>query len=79
VDCYVGIQTSKITDISTDKRILSVVKGKELKLPLCLINEDVLGSRGIALPSLISALYGGERSASRRGRFISEETESGDY
>jgi hypothetical protein len=35
------------------------------------------GARGMDLPFLVSALVGGERSASRPGRFIPKESTDG--
>jgi hypothetical protein len=53
-------------------------KGKQVKLPLCLINKaqyhgDVLRSGGIAPSFLFSTVYGGEWSASSPIRFTSGE------
>jgi hypothetical protein len=51
----------------------------EIKLPSCLINEDVLGSAGIAPPLLTSALDAGECSASLSGRFTTGERSPGTH
>jgi hypothetical protein len=51
-----------------------------IKLSLCLINDQAMkvcgGSGGIAILFFISALDGGDRSASRRGRFTSRKEPS---
>jgi hypothetical protein len=52
---------------------------KKVKLSLCLINEDVWRSGGVALPFLTSALNRGELPASRPGGFTPGERAAGTY